>query len=341
MKLRDLAARLECELRGDGEVEVDRIAPIEDAGEGALTFISSPRYAAKLGETGAVAVIVPPDLEPGLPSIVSSNPYLTYARAATLLHPARRPEPGVHPTASVHPHAELGEDVHVGAFAVVPEGARVGDRCVIHPHVVLYRDVEIGEECVLHSGVQVREECRLGDRVIIQNGAVIGADGFGFARDAEGRYEKIPQLGIVVIEDDVEIGALTAIDRSSLRETRIGRGAKIDNLVQVGHSVSIGADSALAGQVGIAGSTKVGKSVILAGQVGVAGHIEVGDGVIATAQAGLPSNVAAGSVVSGSPAIDNRSWLKAAAVFSRLPAINRRLKQLERRVEQLFGDKAD
>ena len=175
----------------------------------------------------------------------------------------------------------------------------------------------------------------------VQNGAVIGADGFGFARDSEGHYEKIPQLGIVVIEDDVEIGALTAIDRSSLRETRIGRGTKIDNLVQVGHSVSIGEDSALAGQVGIAGSTTVGKGVVLAGQVGVAGHIEVGDGVIATAQAGLPSNVAAGSVVSGSPAIDNRSWLKASAVFSRLPAIYKRLKQLERRVEQLLGGKAD
>lgn len=341
MKLRDLATRLDCELRGDGEVEIERIAPIEDAGDGALTFVASPRYAAKLGETSAAAVIVPADLEPDLPSIVSSNPYLTYARAARLLHPGRRPEPGVHTTASVHPKAQLGEDVHVGPLAVVSEGARVGDRSVLHPHVVVYRDVEIGEDCVLHSGVQVREECRLGHRVTVQNGAVIGADGFGFARDSEGHYEKIPQLGIVVIEDDVEIGALTAIDRSSLRETRIGRGTKIDNLVQVGHSVSIGEDSALAGQVGIAGSTTVGKGVVLAGQVGVAGHIEVGDGVIATAQAGLPSNVAAGSVVSGSPAIDNRSWLKASAVFSRLPAIYKRLKQLERRVEQLLGGKAD
>ena len=287
-------------------------------------------------------MIVPADLEPDLPSIVSSNPYLTYARAARLLHPGRRPEPGVHDHGERPPEGPAWR-----GRSCRPARRRVGRRArsatarVLHPHVVVYRDVEIGEDCVLHSGVQVREECRLGHRVTVQNGAVIGADGFGFARDSEGHYEKIPQLGIVVIEDDVEIGALTAIDRSSLRETRIGRGTKIDNLVQVGHSVSIGEDSALAGQVGIAGSTTVGKGVVLAGQVGVAGHIEVGDGVIATAQAGLPSNVAAGSVVSGSPAIDNRSWLKASAVFSRLPAIYKRLKQLERRVEQLLGGKAD
>jgi UDP-3-O-[3-hydroxymyristoyl] glucosamine N-acyltransferase len=190
--------------------------------------------------------------------------------------------------------------------------------------------VEIGDDCILHSGVQVREYCRLGHRVIVQNGAVIGSDGFGFARDDQGRYHKIPQVGIVVVEDDVEIGALTAIDRAALRETRIGAGVKLDNLVQVGHSVSIGRDTVLAGQVGIAGSTKIGARVTLAGQVGVAGHLEVGDGVIASAQTGIPSSLPAGAFVSGSPAIDNRVWLKASAVFAKLPELLKRVRDLEK-----------
>ena len=196
----------------------------------------------------------------------------------------------------------------------------------------------MGEECILHSGVQVREACRLGNRVVVQNGAVIGADGFGFAKDAEGRYHKIPQTGTVVIEDDVEVGALTAIDRASLGETRIGRGTKLDNLVQVGHSVTVGRDTVLAGQVGIAGSSTIGDRVTLAGQVGVAGHLKVGDGVIATAQSGIPSDVDAGTVISGYPAIPNREWLKASAVFPRLPELLRRLRALEKR---LGGDPPD
>jgi UDP-3-O-[3-hydroxymyristoyl] glucosamine N-acyltransferase len=219
--------------------------------------------------------------------------------------------------------------VYVGPLAVVSARVRIGARTAVHAHSVLYPDVEVGEDCVLHSGVHVREACRLGNRVIVQNGAVIGGDGFGFARDQDGRYEKIPQVGIVVVEDDVEIGALVAIDRAAMRETRIGRGTKIDNLVQIGHSVTVGRDTVLAGQVGIAGSTRIGDGVTLAGQVGVAGHITVGDGVIATAQTGIPSSVDAGAVVSGYPAIDNRAWLKASAVFHRLPELLRRLRDLE------------
>jgi UDP-3-O-[3-hydroxymyristoyl] glucosamine N-acyltransferase len=218
---------------------------------------------------------------------------------------------------------------------VVGAQVKVGARAVLHPHVVLYEGTEIGEDCVLHSGVQVREGCRLGRRVVVQNGSVIGGDGFGFARDSAGRYEKIPQIGIVVVEDDVEIGALVAIDRAALNETRIGRGVKIDNLVQIGHSVSIGADSVLAGQVGIAGSTRVGRGVTLAGQVGVAGHLSLGDGVVVTAQSGIPGSVEPGTVVSGSPAIDNRAWLKASAVFSRLPELKKRVRELERRLALL------
>ena len=336
MILRELAARLGCTLRGDGEVEVRRVCGIEDAVPGDLTFVSNPRYVPRLATTRASAVIVVPELETPLPSLLAANPYLTFARAVALLHPQPAPPAGIHPTAAVDPTAELGEGVHVGAMAVVGSRVRIGAGTVIHPHVVLYPEVQVGEDCLLHSGVQVRERCRLGHRVIVQNGAVIGADGFGFAKDAEGRYEKIPQVGTVVIDDDVEIGALTAVDRAALGETRIGRGTKIDNLVQIGHSVTIGRDTVIAGQVGIAGSTKIGDRVVLAGQVGVVGHIAIGDGVIVTAQTGVPGDVEPGAIISGSPAIENRTWLRSIAVFAKLPELSKRVRQLERIVEDLI-----
>ena len=337
MILRELASRLGCAVRGDGGVDVARVAGIDEAGPGDLTFVANPKYAGRLATTRATAVIVSPDVETPLPSLLSPNPYLTFARAVAQLHPPQRPQPGVHPSAQVHPSALLGEGVHVGALAVVGPRARVGARTVLQPHVVLYADVEVGEDCLLHSGVHVRQRCRLGNRVIVQNGTVIGGDGFGFAKDDVGRYEKIPQVGIVVVEDDVEIGALTAVDRAALTETRIGRGTKIDNLVQVGHSVTVGSDTVLAGQVGIAGSTKIGSRVTLAGQVGVAGHVAIGDGVIATAQTGIPGSVEAGVVVSGTPAVPNRTWLKASAVFARLPELQKRVRELELKVEELLG----
>jgi UDP-3-O-[3-hydroxymyristoyl] glucosamine N-acyltransferase len=337
VKLAELAAQLGCELRGDGAVEIRGVAGLETAGAGELSFLANPRYAGKLATTHAAAVVLAKDQASPLPCLVSDNPYLTFARAVELLRPEPRPAAGVHPSAQVDASALLGEGVHVGALAVIGRGARVGSRSVLHPHVVLGEEVELGEDCVLHAGVSVRERCRLGDRVVVQNGAVIGADGFGFARDADGRYHKFPQVGIVVVEDDVEIGALTAIDRAALGETRIGRGSKLDNLVQVGHSVTIGEDSVLAGQVGIAGSTRLGRRVTLAGQVGVAGHLEIGDGVIATAQTGIPGSVEPRSVLSGTPAIENRAWLKASAVFAKLPELQRRLRELERRLEALLS----
>jgi UDP-3-O-[3-hydroxymyristoyl] glucosamine N-acyltransferase len=334
--LRELASALGCTLRGNGDVDVQRVRGIEDSGPGDLTFVANRRYVPRLSTTRASAVIVSPEWDTPLPSLLSPNPYLAYARAARLLHPEQRPTAGVHPSAVVDPSADLREGVHVGARAVVGAGVRIGARTVVHPGVVLYPEVVIGEDCVLHSGVHVRERCRLGRRVVVQNGAVIGADGFGFARDQDGCYEKIPQVGIVVIEDDVEIGALSAIDRASMGETRIGRGTKLDNLVQIGHSVTVGEHTVLAGQVGVAGSTRIGSRVTLAGQVGVAGHLTVGDGVVATAQTGIPSSVEAGQVISGYPAIDNREWLKASALFTRLPELQKRLRELERRLEELI-----
>jgi len=317
-------------------VEVARVAGIEDAGAGDLTFVANVRYAARLATTRATAVIVGPELETPLPSLLSKNPYLTFARAVAVLHPKPRPAAGIHPTAQLGPGAVLGEGVHLGAYAVVGARVRIGARSVLHPQVVVYDDAVIGDDCELHSGVQVREACRLGQRVVIQNGAVIGSDGFGFAKDEAGRYAKIPQRGIVVIEDDVEIGALTAIDRAALRETRIGRGSKLDNLVQVGHSVTVGEDTVLAGQVGIAGSTKIGNHVTLAGQVGVAGHLSVGDGVIASAQTGIPHDVEPGTFVSGYPAIENRDWLKASAIFAKLPRLQKRVRELEAQLAELL-----
>jgi UDP-3-O-[3-hydroxymyristoyl] glucosamine N-acyltransferase len=333
--LRDLATKLGCSVRGDGGAEVRRVASIESAGPYDLTFLSNPRYAPLLATTRASAVIVAPGVETPLPCLVTPNPYLAYARAVAILHPRPRPAPGVHPSAQVDPTAELGEAVHIGALAVVGAGARIGARTAIHPHVVVYPEVEIGEDCLIHSAVQIRERCQLGDRVVVQNGAVIGGDGFGFAKADDGRYQKIQQLGVVIVEDDVEIGALVAIDRAALGETRIGRGTKIDNLVQVGHSVTVGQDTILVAQVGIAGSSKIGSRVTLAGQVGVAGHLTIGDGVIATAQSGIPSSVDPGAIVSGYPAIENRAWLKASVVFARLPELSRRVRELERQLEIL------
>jgi UDP-3-O-[3-hydroxymyristoyl] glucosamine N-acyltransferase len=338
--LRELASHLGCALRGDGAVDVQRVAGIDEAGPGDLTFVANPKYAARLATTRASAVIVSPALESSLPCLLSDNPYLAFARALALLHPQPSPAPGVHPSAVVDPGAVLGPDVHVGPLAVIGPGVRVGARTVLHPHVVLYEGVEIGQDCVLHSGVHVRERCRLGDRVIVQNGVVVGGDGFGFARDAEGRYQKIPQVGVAVIEDDVEIGALTAVDRASLSQTRVGRGTKIDNLVQIGHSVTIGHDTVVAAQVGIAGSTRIGNRVTLAGQVGMVGHITLGDGVIVTAQSGVPGSLPPGAIVSGSPAIDNRTWLKSIAVFAKLPELLKRLRALEQRSGTKEGDGA-
>jgi UDP-3-O-[3-hydroxymyristoyl] glucosamine N-acyltransferase len=331
--LRELADRIGCAIRGEPTIEVVRVRGIEEAGPGDLTFVANARYLDKLGTTRASAVILSSDIETTLPSLLSENPYLAFARAVALLHPRPAPPAGIHGSAAVDPTAVLGPGVHVGALVVVGANVRVGARTVLHPQVTLYPGVAIGEDCLLHSGVQVREDCRLGDRVIVQNGAVIGGDGFGFAKDEEGRYQKIPQIGTVVVEDDVEIGALTAIDRAALGETRIGRGTKLDNLVQIGHSVTIGRDTVVAGQVGVAGSTRIGDQVTLAGQVGIVGHITIGDGAIATAQAGISHSVEDNAVMSGTPAVDNRVWLKSTALFARLPELQKRVRELERALE--------
>jgi UDP-3-O-[3-hydroxymyristoyl] glucosamine N-acyltransferase len=265
----------------------------------------------------------------------SRNPYLAFANAVRLLSPSIAPPTGIDPHSAIAPDAILGRDVSIGPFVTIGRGVRIGDRSVIYPSVTIGDDAVVGTDCVVHSNVSVRERVILGDRVIVQNGAVIGSDGYGFVKRADGAHEKIPQVAIVVIEDDVEIGANTAIDRPAVGETRIKAGAKIDNLVQIAHGVTIGRRALLAAQVGIAGSSVIEDDVTLAGQVGVAGHLTIGKGTVATAQSGIPNSVDPGSFISGYPAIDNREWLRAAAVYRRLPELRRAISALERRIAEL------
>lgn len=316
------------------------MAPLENSGAGSVSFLASGRYRARLLSCRASALIVsdPSLVDPGsgapvFPALlVVKDAYVAYARAAAILHPPVAERAGIHPTAVVHESARVDASARVGAFVSVGEGASIGPRVTLHPHVAIYRDVTIGEDSTLHAGVSVREGCRLGRRVTVHNNAVIGADGFGFAKDADGTYVKIPQVGIVEIEDDVEIGALSAVDRASMGVTRIKRGTKLDNLVQIGHSVSIGEDGVICAQVGVAGSTRVGDRVILAGQVGVADHASIGNDVIVSAQSGLHGEIPDRSRMAGSPGYDARTWLKVSSGLKQLPELIRRVRDLEERL---------
>jgi UDP-3-O-[3-hydroxymyristoyl] glucosamine N-acyltransferase len=336
LKLREIARRLECRLDGDGEIDIRRVASIESAGSGDLTFFTNIKYAPQLRATAASAVILGDDAEAAPCAMLrAAHPYLAFAKAVELFAPDERPSPGVHASASVAPTAIVAPDAFVGAFAVIGEGARIGARTLIHPHAVIGRAAVVGDDCVVHSRVSIRERVRIGNRVVLQDGAVIGSDGYGFARRPDGTHHKIPQIGGVVVEDDVEVGANATIDRPAVGETRIGAGTKIDNLVQVAHGVTIGRDVLLAAQVGIAGSTTIEDRVTLAGQVGVSGHITIGKGTIATAQTGIPNSVEAGAFISGYPAIANRDWLKSSAIFRKLPELRRAIADLHARLDRL------
>jgi UDP-3-O-[3-hydroxymyristoyl] glucosamine N-acyltransferase len=336
VKLREIAAQLECRLEGDGEIEIVGLAGIEHARPGELTFFVNPKYGAHLRGTRASAVILGDRAEAAPCAMLrTANPYLAFARAVELLVPRPATTPGIHLLAHVSQTATVAPDASVGPFVSIAPGARIGARTVLYPHVSIGDDAVVGDDCVIHSRVSVRERVVVGNRVVIQDGAVVGSDGFGFAHQSDGTHHKIPQVGGVVIEDAVEIGANTTIDRPAVGETRIGAGSKIDNLVQIAHGVTVGRDVLLAAQVGIAGSTTIEDRVTLAGQVGVAGHLTLGKGVIASAQSGIPNSVEAGSFVSGYPAIDNRAWLKASAVFRRLPELKKALSALQRRLDEL------
>jgi UDP-3-O-[3-hydroxymyristoyl] glucosamine N-acyltransferase len=305
-------------------VEITGVAGIEEAGPGQITFVANPKYVGSVKTTQAAAVIVSSEFpETVVPTLRTANPYLTFARAIELFYQSPRYAPGVHPTAVVDPGARIGLNAHLGAYVVIDADVEIGDDAVLLPHVVIYRGVRIGRRFFAHAHAVVREYCRLGDNVILQNGAIVGADGFGFAKDGAGHWHKIAQSGPAVLEDEVEVQANSCIDRASVGQTRISHGTKIDNLVQVGHGCEVGADTLICAQVGLAGSSVIGKDVILAGQAGVAGHCVIGNGAVVTAQSGTHGDIEPGKIVSGSPAIDNKQWLRCTAVYSRLPELAR------------------
>ena len=338
MKLGYIAETLGCALEGDANVEITGVAGIEEARAGELTFLVNRKYRPALATTQASAIVV--GKEAGavrLPSLRSDNPYFDFARAIELFHPTPKFAAGIHPTAVIAKSAKIGAGAHIGPYCFVDEDVEIGRNAVLHSFVVIYRGAKIGDDFFAHAHACIRERCRIGHRVLLQNGVVLGSDGYGFAKRADGRWHKIRQAGITVIDDDVEIQAQSAIDRATIGETHIGRGAKIDNFVQVGHACKVGEDTMLCGQVGLAGTTRVGKRCILAGQVGAAGHLTIGDGATLTAQSGVPSDVPAGAVYSGYPAMDNLAWRKSVAVFNRLPELQRELRDLRAEIERLRG----
>lgn len=334
--LKQLALHLNATLSGgEPSTAIHGVAGIETATAGELTFVSNPRYAQLARSTEASAVLVEPSFpEIGAPTLRTANPYLAFARAVELFYQPPVYPPGVHPSAVVAASAKIAPGAHVGPYVVVMDHAEIGENAVLLAHVVIYPHVRIGNHLFAHAHSVVREHCILGNNVTLQNGAIVGSDGFGFAKDPlqplGSRWYKILQSGPAVLEDSVEIQANACIDRASIGETRIESGAKIDNLVQVGHGSTVGRDTLLCSQVGLAGSTTVGNSVILAGQVGVAGHCTIGDGAVATAQSGIPSDVPPGQVVSGYPAVENRRWLKSVALANRLPDILRNLRDAQK-----------
>ena len=336
MTLGELARRLDCPVEGDAGIEIRRVAKIEDAGPGDLTFLANPKYASKLAGTKASAIILNGEKVTAPCAVIrSQSPYLTFARAAQVLAPPQTMAAGVHALAAVAPDARVDATATVSAFAVIGSGASVGARTIVHPHVVIGEGTTVGADCILHAHVSIREGCTVGSRVIVQNGAVIGSDGYGFAQRPDGSHEKIPQTAPVVIEDDVEIGANTTIDRPALGETRIKAGTKIDNLVQVGHGVVLGRNVLLAAQVGIAGSTVIGDNTAFGGQAGAAGHLTVGNRVKAAARAAIFASVGDDAFVSGTPAIEADEWKKSSAVFRKLPELRRQLRALEERLKKL------
>jgi UDP-3-O-[3-hydroxymyristoyl] glucosamine N-acyltransferase len=333
MNLGELASRLGAELRGDPEREITGVTGIEEAGPTQVTFVANPKYGALARKTRAAAVLVEPEFpEIEADTLRIKNPYLAFSRTLGFFYQPPVYAPGIHPTAVIDPTARIGAAAHIGAYVVVGPQVRLGHHATLLPHVVLYPGVQAGSHFFAHAHAVVREACILGDHVTLENGVIIGADGFGFAKNELGHWEKIPQSGPVRLGDRVDVQANACIDRATVGETRIGAGSKIDNLVQIGHASHVGENTLLCSQTGLAGSSVIGNNVILAGQAGVAGHCAVGDGVILTAQSGISHDIPAGKVISGSPGFDNRVWLRAVIIFQRLPELLKRLDHLEKKL---------
>jgi len=333
MKLSDLASALGCRVEGDGSIEITGVIGMEAAGEGHLTFLANPKYGPKLKKTRASAVLATQAIA-GIATVISANPYHDFARALALFYSPPRPAPGIHPSAAIAVTARIGENASIGPFVAVGENVTIGRNAVLHPHVVVYEGATIGDDVTMHSHSVVREFCRVGSRVILQNGVVVGGDGFGFARRADGTHHKIVQSGVTIIEDDVEIQSLTSVDRATVGETRVKRGAKIDSLVQIGHACVVGEDNIICAQTGLAGSSILEKDVLLAGQVGISGHLTIHQGAIVYAQSGVGHDVPAKARISGSPAFDASEWLRAITAFQKLPEMQKTIRELRKKIQE-------
>ncbi len=331
-----LAELLGARLAGNADVKITGVAPIDRAGPNEITFLANPKYAPKAKTTRAAAIIAAETIAgSSAATLISSNPYYDFCRVLALYYQPPRPAPGIHPTACIAASAQIGPNASIGAYAVVGEHTTIGANAILYPHVVIYEGCTIGDDFIAHSHVSVREFTRIGNRVTLHNGVVIGGDGFGFAKGNDGRLHKIVQSGVTVIEDDVEIQTLTSVDRATLGETRVKRGAKIDSLVQIGHACVVGENNIICGQTGLAGSTILEENVTMAGQTGSAGHLTIHRNATVWAQSGVGHDVPEGSTVAGSPAFDSREWLRAVSAFPRLPELFRALRALERRLAEI------
>jgi len=339
MKLSELAELTSATIEsGSPDTEISAAAGLDLAGNGEITFLANPKYTPQIRDTKASAIFLNEGVEIDRTDIAvlrTKDAYVAYTRALRAFHPFSIAVPGIHPSAVIDPTADVSPEAEIGANVVIGPRSHVSAGVKIHPNVTLYEGVTIGEGSILHSGVSVRENCEIGRNCIIHNSSTIGSDGFGYAKDEEKRWLKIPQVGRVVLEDDVEIGANTAIDCASVGETRIKRGAKIDNLVQIGHSCTVDEDALICSQTGLAGSSVIGKRVILAGQVGIAGHLSVGDDAVLTAKSATSHDVEPGKVISGIPGFDNKDWLRSTAAFRRLADLQKKIRELEKAVENL------
>ncbi len=342
MKLSELAEKTFSVVEsGSNDLEITSGAGLDIAGPGQVTFLANPRYTPQLKETKASAIFLNQGVSIDRSNIAilrSKDAYLAYTRALRLFHPTKEVDAFVHPTAVIDETADLSLQVEIHANVVVGRKCTIESGVRIMPNATIYDGVHIGAGTVIHSGVSIRENSEIGRNCIIHNNATIGCDGFGYAKDEDKRWLKIPQVGRVVLEDDVEIGANTAIDKASVGETRIRRGAKIDNLVQIGHSCTVDEDALICSQTGLAGSSVIGKRVVLAGQVGIAGHLKVGDDAVLTAKSATSHDVETGKVISGIPGFDNKEWLRSTAVFRRLGDIAARLRVIEKRIRDEADD---
>ena len=337
---KQIAQFIQGRVDGDENKTIHTFAKIEDGKEGAISFLANPKYTHYLYETASSIVLVDEDIlleKPVKATLIRvKNARDCVAKLLQLYESMKPKRQGIDSLAFVSPKATIGKDVYIGAFAYVGDDVTVGDGCQIYPHATIMEGVEMGKNCIIYPNASIYQGCKLGERVILHSGAVVGADGFGFAPNAEtNSYDKIPQIGIVTLEDDVEIGANTCVDRSTMGSTYVRKGVKLDNLVQIAHNTDIGENTVMSAQVGIAGSTKVGQWCMFGGQVGIAGHIEIGDKVFLGAQSGVPGSLKANQQLIGTPPMEQRSYFKSQAIFRRLPEMYKQLSDLQKEIDQL------